>query len=216
MKNYKNLIYLIIFIFLQIKCLDVLVEDPYYKNIQLLYEGRLLLFIYGNEQFGDYCIVDDYNYNEHSEIISDKISLSYTSKNYQYVEIEEIFNHFLYTSYKNDTNYSLKLIIFDAEMENNFNIPSNSIVPNVEVIYASEKNQFVFFGNKLYKYNVNITINDNVIFPEKQIIFNSVSEEKSINFNDINLKINSQSMISIDNSILLITYKNIKILVKIL
>ena len=144
MKNYKNLIYLIIFIFLQIKCLDVLVEDPYYKNIQLLYEGRLLLFIYGNEQFGDYCIVDDYNYNEHSEIISDKISLSYTSKNYQYVEIEEIFNHFLYTSYKNNTNYSLKLIIFDAEMESNFNIPSNSIVPNVEVIYASEKNQFVF------------------------------------------------------------------------
>jgi hypothetical protein len=206
MKNYQNLIYLIIFIFLQIKCLDVLVEDPYYKNIQLLYEGRLLLFIYGNEQFGDYCIVDDYNYNEHSEIINDKISLSYTSKNYQYVEIEEIFNHFLYTSYLNNTNYSLKLIIFDTEMENDFNIPSNSIVPNVEVIYASEKNQFVFFGNKLYKYNVNITINDNVIFPEKQIIFNSVSEEKTINFNDINLKINSQSMISIDNSILLITY----------
>ena len=91
-------------------------------------------------------------------------------------------------------------------MESDFNIPSNSIIPNVEVIYASEKKHFVFFGNKLYKYNVNVNINYNINLNQKQMIINSVSEEKSINFNDINLKINSQSMISIYNSILLVTY----------
>ncbi len=40
-------------------------------------------------------------------------------------------------------------------------------------------------------------------FLEKQILIHSVSMEKTI---EINLKINSQSMISIYNSILLVTY----------
>ncbi len=109
----KNLVYLIIFIFHQLKCLDVLANDPNYKNIQLLYEGQLLFLIYSNNQFGDYCFLDDYDIIDCSEIISDKISLSYTSSNYLYNEIEDFYNHFLYTSYQNGTNYSLKLIIYD-------------------------------------------------------------------------------------------------------
>ena len=40
-------------------------------------------------------------------------------------------------------------------------------------------------------------------FLEKQILIHSISTEKTI---EINLKINSQSMISIYNSILLVTY----------
>ena len=71
-------------------------------------------------------------------------------------------------SYKNDINYNLK---------------------HFEVVFASGKNQFVFFGNKLYKYKVNFTINDNINFLEKQIFIHSVSSEKTINFNIINLKI---------------------------
>ena len=85
-------------------------------------------------------------------------------------------------------------------MESDFNIESNSIIPNFDVVYASGKNQFVFFGNKLYKYNVNFTINDNMNFYWKT---NINFTEKKI---EINLKINSQSMISIYNSILLVTY----------
>ena len=54
-------------------------------------------------------------------------------------------------------------------MESDFNIESNYIIPYFDVVYASRKIQFVFFGNKLYKYNDNFTINDNIIFPEKQI-----------------------------------------------
>jgi hypothetical protein len=69
-----------------------------------------------------------------------------------------------------------------------------------------EKINLFFFGNKLYKYNNNFTINDNINFPEKQILFHSVSAEKTINFNDINLKIYFLSMISIYYSILLVTY----------
>ena len=38
-------------------------------------------------------------------------------------------------------------------MESDFNIESNSIISNFDVVYASGKNQFVFFRNKLYKYN---------------------------------------------------------------
>ena len=64
----------------------------------------------------------------------------------------------------------------------------------------------LFFWNKLYKYYDNFTINDNINFPEKQILIHSVSAEKTIDFNDINLKIYSQSMISIYNSILLVRY----------
>ena len=71
-------------------------------------------------------------------------------------------------SYKNYTNYNLK---------------------HFEVVYASGKNQFVFFGNKLYKYNVNFTINDNINFLEKQIFIYLVSAEKIINFYHTNLKI---------------------------
>ena len=206
MKNYKNLIYLIIFIFQQLKCLDILSSDSYYKNIQLVKIEQLKLMFYSKEQFGNFETLDENLYSDNYDIINDKISLSFTSSNYQYFEFENIYYFFLYASYKNDTNYNLKLIIYDTETESNFNIPSNSIIPNVEVIYASEKNHFVFFGNKLYKYNVNFTFKVNENLDEKQIIINSVSEEKSINFNDINLKNNSQSMISIYNSILLITY----------
>ena len=64
----------------------------------------------------------------------------------------------------------------------------------------------LFFWNKLYKYNDNFTINDNINFPEKQILIHSVSAEKKINFNDINLKIYSQLMIIIYYTILLVTY----------
>ena len=88
-----------------------------------------------------------------------------------------------------------------------FNIESNSLFPNFEVIYFSGKNKIVFFfRNKLYKYNDNFIIIDNINFPEKQILIHSVCAEKTIDFNDINLKIYSQSMISIYNSILLVRY----------
>ncbi len=67
MKAHKNLVYFIIFIFHQLKCLDVLANDPNYKNIQLLYEGQLLFLIYSNNQFGDYCVLDDYYYKDCSD-----------------------------------------------------------------------------------------------------------------------------------------------------
>ena len=69
-----------------------------------------------------------------------------------------------------------------------------------------QKINLFFFRNKLYKYNINFIINDNINFPEKQILINSVSAEKTINFNDINLKNNFQSIININKSILLVTY----------
>ena len=206
MKAHKNLVYFIIFIFHQLKCLKVLSNDFYYKNIQLVKIEELNLMFYSKEQFINFETLNENSNYQIYDVINDKISLSYTSSNYQYIQFETIYNFFLYASYQDGTNYNLKLIIYDMEMESDFNIPSNSIIPNVEVIYASEKKHFVLFGNKLYKYNVDITINYNFNLNQKQMIINSVSEEKSINFNDINLKINSQSMISIYNSILLITY----------
>ena len=144
MKNYKNLIYLILLILHQLKCFDILSDDPYYKNIQFIEEGQKLLLVYRNDQFGDYNIIDENSDYEYSEILTDKIPLSYTSTNYQYVEIEDIFNHFLYTSYKNDTNYNLKLIIYDSEMASDFNIESSSIIPNLVVVYVSEKINLFF------------------------------------------------------------------------
>ena len=46
MKNYKNLIYLIIFVFQQLKCFDILSSDSYYKNIQLVKIEQLNLMFY--------------------------------------------------------------------------------------------------------------------------------------------------------------------------
>ena len=165
MKNHKNLIYLIIFIFHQLKCLNVLSNDPYYKNIQVVKIDQLNYFMfYSIEQFLNFEILNENFDYQNYNVISDKISLSYTSSNYQYFQFENIYNFFLYASYQDGTNYNLKLFIYDTIMENDFNIPSNSIVPNVEVIYASDTKHFVFFGNKLYKYNVDFTINDNMNF----------------------------------------------------
>ena len=51
-------------------------------------------------------IIDDNSDKQYFKILFEKISLSYTLLNYQYVEIEKIYNLFLYMSYKNDTNYN--------------------------------------------------------------------------------------------------------------
>ena len=78
MKNFKNLIYLIIFIFHQLKCFNVLSDEPYYKNIQLIKE----------DQFGNYYIIDDDDLNINIlKFYLEKISLSYTSLNYQKINL---------------------------------------------------------------------------------------------------------------------------------
>ena len=51
-------------------------------------------------------IIDDNSDKQYFKILFEKISLSYTLINYQYVEIEKIYNLFLYMSYKNDTKYN--------------------------------------------------------------------------------------------------------------
>ena len=124
MKNYKNLIYLIIFIFHQLKCVDIISSDSYYKNIQLVKISELNLMFYSKEQFGNFETLDENLHSDNYDIINDKISLSFTSSNYQYFEFENIYDFFLYASYKNDKNYNLKLIIYDTETESNFNITS--------------------------------------------------------------------------------------------
>ena len=95
MKNYKNLIYLIIFIFQQLKCLDILSSDSYYKNIQLVKIEQLNLMFYSKEQFGNFETLDENLYSDNYDIINDKISLSFTSSNYQYFEFENIYYFFL-------------------------------------------------------------------------------------------------------------------------
>ena len=82
MKNYKNLIYLIIFIFHQLKCLNVLSNDYYYKNIQLVKIEQLNLMFYSKEQFINFETLNENSDYQNYNVINDKISLSYTSSNY--------------------------------------------------------------------------------------------------------------------------------------
>jgi len=208
-------IYLIVFIFHQIKCIGLLVSDSLYKNIQVINKDKLTMFIYYKENFGKLHLYEEVeNTNNTQTILTENIELSYTSTFYQYIQYEK-YNYFLYASYENNSNYNLKLILFDIQtydenlinfVNTQFNIQNTSTIPSFDVIYASETTHFVFFGNNLYKYQIDFTLKEKTNKEAKQLSINSVSIEKSININNINLQSNSQSMINFDNSILMITY----------
>ena len=183
-----------------------------YKNIQLIKEDYLSLIIYNKDNFGDlYFISEEVDSADFKTILNNKIELSYTSTFHQYVQYG-IYNYFLYASYENNSNYYLKLIFFESQnldrecFYSQFNIQNSSIIQSFEVFYATDTTHFVFFGNNLYKYQIDFTLKEKTKNEEKQLSINNVSIEKSININNINLQYLSQSIINFDNSILMITY----------
>ena len=205
-------IHLIIFIFQQLKCDEFLNRKDTYQNIQLIKEnGGLSLLIYDKKIFDEFSIINEEESKVDIQILDEPFEFSYSSPFYQYSQYDDFYNYFFYVSIYENSKYYLKLIFFDRNSDSErifkqFNIQNVSIVPSFEVFYASETIHFVFFGNNLYKYQIDFTLKEKKNNTAKQLLINNVYLEKSININNLYNRNYSQSLINFNDSLLMISY----------
>ena len=204
--KYNIFLFLFINIIYRLKCYEILCEEQnLYLNLHVIEKNETCFFAFDKDSFGNFYIIRENQNIQQINSLNPKTGLLFTSNVYLFkADFYINYNYFIYASYQDSetSNYKLKLILFDIEHFDNFNkeflIQNSSNIQTFDVFYASNKNHFVFFGNKVYKYLIDFTLKEKTYNSNKKFSINKVSVQKEKNINEIILFKNSQSIIGIN------------------
>ena len=218
----KYKIFLILFINIIIlyflNCQISICSNNIYLNLLAIEKEKPSFLAFNKKSFGNFYIIKPDEEIQEFNSINPKTELLLTSNVYLYKpDYYKSYNYFIYASYKYSigymTDYKLKLILFDIDHFDDYNseylIDNNQLFNTFDVFFASNTIHFVFFGNTIYKYLIDLTFKEETNESNKELSINNISVEKSLNIGNIYLLERSQSIIGINydnNFILMITY----------
>ena len=133
-----------------LKCQILLREEVSYFNLFVIEKDEICLLAFNKDSFGNFNIIRENHMLNLINSTNLKTGLLYTSNVHLCKNFYFNYNYFIYASYqKSDSNYELKLILFDIDnfddYNNEFLIQNSSNIYTFDVFYASDKDHFVFF-----------------------------------------------------------------------